>query len=110
MCKENKRHKHADLIIAWANGAVIQYKLGAGVWEDSVNNAPSWALTGVYRIKPKPPVKKYHFAYLAQSAGAPCVTFQMYENEQQMRADYGETRFQWVERIDASVQGFPAED
>lgn len=43
-------HKHKDLIIAWANGAVIQYK-DTTVWR-TVDH-PSWSSLGEYRIKPK---------------------------------------------------------
>jgi hypothetical protein len=50
-----KRHVHADLIIAWANGAKIQY--GAYLngthelaWEDS--DSPCWYHAHIYRIKP----------------------------------------------------------
>lgn len=45
------RHKHADLIHAWADGAEIQFKDGQDNWIDCF--APSWADEGEYRIKPK---------------------------------------------------------
>jgi len=56
-----ERHVHADLIIAWANGATIQKwvdvlhetRLGAGVismWKDDPN--PSWLPADRYQIKP----------------------------------------------------------
>lgn len=47
------KHKHADLIKAWADGAIIQHK-NSGVWYDSVNNNPNWAWDYEYRIKPSP--------------------------------------------------------
>jgi hypothetical protein len=43
------RHVHADLIIAWANGAQIQLKVGNN-WIDA---EPFWR-TETYRIKPEP--------------------------------------------------------
>ena len=63
------KHKHYDLIVAWANGAKIQYlsynlecaelkRLGLGkncetrVWLDCVN-APNWYTDFEYRIKPE---------------------------------------------------------
>lgn len=49
--EQPKRHKHADLIIAWANGAEIQYN-GAMGWADLRN--PSFELEFEYRIKPTP--------------------------------------------------------
>jgi len=47
------KHKHADVIIAWANGAQIQGRFNSGdVWEDIEH--PSWHLKWEYRIKPEP--------------------------------------------------------
>lgn len=55
------KHKHAELIKAWADGAIIQLKLGDDTWVDSVDNDPSWSVESEYRIKPepKPDVVKY---------------------------------------------------
>ena len=55
------RHKHADLIIAWANGAKIQtYRLLPDEWIDTF--APAWVEDSRYRIKPepKPDVVEYY--------------------------------------------------
>ena len=54
------KHKHADLIIAWANGAPIQWKDRHGQWEDM--GEPLWAENHEYRIKPepKPDVVRYY--------------------------------------------------
>lgn len=58
-----KRHKHADLIIAWANGAQIQFKSGSGNWVDCMSLVIGWYEEVEYRIKPeKPP--KYRVALL----------------------------------------------
>jgi len=47
------RHKHAELIIAWANGAQIQGKLlEDDKWEDVIT--PSWCEHFFYRVKPEP--------------------------------------------------------
>jgi len=50
-----KPHKHADLIKAWADGAIIQYKDYAGKWNDfePITHA-SWHDNMEYRIKPEP--------------------------------------------------------
>jgi len=57
-------HKHRDLIIAWANGAQIQFKNSFNEWRDLKNNAPSWEPSLKYRIKPEPPAPKYRpFTY-----------------------------------------------
>jgi len=47
------RHKHADLICAWANGAQIQtYILFTEEWIDTL--APVWVEGSRYRVKPEP--------------------------------------------------------
>jgi hypothetical protein len=53
------RHKHADLIHAWAEGAEIQECRAAGPendWRDATY--PAWYIHNEYRIKPKEKVKK----------------------------------------------------
>lgn len=55
------RHKHADLIHAWAEGAEIQ-RLTSGLWMDMGNTiAPSFCPNTEYRLKPqkKPDVVKF---------------------------------------------------
>ena len=53
------KHKHCDLIKAWADGATIQFKYengdGSGPeWETfKPGEAPSWLPECEYRIKPK---------------------------------------------------------
>lgn len=42
------RHKHADLIIEWANGAEIE--VWCGVWRKT--NRPDWDVNTKYRVKP----------------------------------------------------------
>ena len=48
------KNKHADLIHAWADGAIIQYKDYAGKWNDfePITHA-SWHDNMEYRIKPE---------------------------------------------------------
>ena len=46
------RHKHADLIIAWANGAEIELLREDGTWLYA--KYPSWIPEREYRIKPEP--------------------------------------------------------
>lgn len=58
MC--TKPRPHAELIKAWADGAVIQYQLKSGAWEDTALNRPSWHVSETYRIKPEPTdIEKY---------------------------------------------------
>jgi hypothetical protein len=47
------RHKYADLIHAWADGAEIQI-LNGGKWFDIYY--PSWGKFEKYRVKPQPDV------------------------------------------------------
>jgi hypothetical protein len=55
------KHKHADLIHAWADGARIEYlDKQNGVWEETTN--PWWEETATYRIKPE--VREYFFEEL----------------------------------------------
>lgn len=61
-----QRHKHADMIIAWANGAQVEFRSHLdGGWE--VTSAPSWFEDYEYRIKP--PAKKYRVAVFS----TPCI-------------------------------------
>ena len=57
------KHKHAELIKAWADGAVIQHKCDLG-WIDVAQNNPHWLPNTEYRIKPeeKKTVVKYLWA------------------------------------------------
>lgn len=48
------KHKHAELIHAWADGAKIQYLFRAtGKWLDCIAH-PVWDVNVDYRIKPEP--------------------------------------------------------
>ncbi len=60
MCIKTMKHKHADLIHAWADGAEIQY-LDLGIWVDTEN--PHWFENDIYRIKPKDLVFEVYVEY-----------------------------------------------
>jgi hypothetical protein len=47
------RHKHADLIHAWADGAKIQYFSGRWFYDPQ----PLWLENTKYRVKPRPKPK-----------------------------------------------------
>ena len=50
------RHKHADIIHAWAEGETIQAKVNDGydkAWIDLETNNPTFYPSNEYRIKPK---------------------------------------------------------
>lgn len=66
MCTETKPHKHAELIIAWAKGAEIEYSHPdhpTPTW--AATETPTWTPRCNYRIKPipKPDVKRYSNIY-----------------------------------------------
>ena len=48
------KHKHCDLIKAWADGAEVQQRhpFDPTIWED-IEKFPSWSDNMEYRIKPK---------------------------------------------------------
>lgn len=52
----SERHKHADLIIAWANGeeldSIEYFNEGLNAWY-SVDDRPTWKEDTKYRIKPE---------------------------------------------------------
>jgi hypothetical protein len=49
------RHKHADLIKAWADGAEIEYFNGINhEWRTFVKDHNVWYESWEYRIKPEP--------------------------------------------------------
>lgn len=56
------KHKHAELIKAWADGAEIQYRHWGSDWKDSTS--PTWDVHWEYRIKPeeKKPVVRWLWA------------------------------------------------
>ena len=51
------KHKHHDVIVAWAAGAEIEYLTTGGFW--SAATSPIWDESRQYRIKPEPPAKSY---------------------------------------------------
>ena len=63
------RHKHADLIIAWANGAEIEYFYDPlEKWCTAVK--PYWENNILFRIKPepKPDVVRFAHTYIVSDA------------------------------------------
>ena len=49
------KHKHYDMIVAWASGKDIQFKVFSdSVWEDVDMNGEEWYEDYAYRIKPEP--------------------------------------------------------
>ncbi len=68
-----QRHKHADVIIAWAEGKAVQvWDSDNQKWLDVVAEVPAFRCDE-YRIKP-PPAKKYRVALCADNGGTYTVT------------------------------------
>lgn len=66
------KHKHAELIKAWADGAEIEYRYrttstlsGWSDWEDKYNDGWCEDDSHEYRIKPKQSVVRWKWAYKA---------------------------------------------
>jgi len=101
----NKRHKWADVIIAAANGEDVQWYSDG--WVDYTGKEAmlrfAWYECEEYRIKPKQ-VEKWLFAYLKADKLAYDVRVSSlyFDSEEAFRERYDTTKFQWVERIDAS--------
>lgn len=48
------RHKHADVIIAWANGEEIEFRtMDSADWLPMNREHPTWYEYAEYRVKPK---------------------------------------------------------
>ena len=93
-------HKHCDLIVAWANGADIQF-FDDGQWIDCNENNPRWHEEMRYRVKPKI-VKREGWVTIHRDAGGTYVLF--YETKQ--KADSATRlhkksciRIEWEEEI-----------
>jgi len=73
-----QRHKHADVIIAWANGAKIQFRRNPkDEWEDSFLDRPAWHLSHEYRVKPEPKPDHCMVAFVYASDVRVCTATQM---------------------------------
>ena len=63
--KKTKPHKHAELIKAWADGAIIQSQnCLTGTWSDCLSNKPIWEVGCNYRIKPEAKPDYVAYAHL----------------------------------------------
>lgn len=93
------KHKHAELIIAWANGAQIQIKDKQTGWED-LCSTPSWRNDFEYRIKPeeKKPVVRYLWAFKTTSGWQATSSFYtdievVNTNPDRVKLEYTRTEF-----------------
>jgi hypothetical protein len=61
------KHKHAELIHAWAEGAKIQFRYLREEWTDAIH--PGWDRDFEYRIKPEENRMNKRIRELAEEAG-----------------------------------------
>ena len=54
------KHKHYDLIVAWAGGKAIEYEHKPNIW--LTVDDPSWSEDSAYRIKQEPKIEVKYFA------------------------------------------------
>jgi hypothetical protein len=93
----SQRHKHADVIIAWANGEEIEWRSeNSRNWFPINWSNPSWNDCVEYRIKPKR-VKKEGWIGVRNT----WTTERVYETEKECRADCNGSaaiiRIEWEE-------------
>ena len=94
-----QRHKHADVIIAWAEGEDVQvWDLTQKEWGDVTIESPTWCKGLKYRIKP--PAKKYRVALLLNDDNEPytvSLNSQDYADIMGQRGNFVRWLTDWVE-------------
>ena len=91
-----QRHKHADVIIAWAEGAEVEYRnLPGATWVSA--STPGWYENYEYRVKP--PAKKCRVALLKDNSEsyALSVNSQDYADIVEQREDFVRWLTNWIE-------------
>ena len=55
------KHKHYDVIVAWANGEEIEWSEDGKIWfGGQPASSPSWLENYFYRVKPKTPMYRLY--------------------------------------------------
>lgn len=93
-----QRHKHADVIIAWAEGKDVQVRdEGTKRWYDDGGKFPLFDEDREYRIKP--PAKKYRVALFKDGAESYTLTADNQETSNGYEVAYTFVRWltDWVE-------------
>lgn len=98
------KHKHAELIHAWADdpAIVFEFRRGSTNWNICESYGPEWNTNTEYRIKPKVYVKKYQFAVKAVGIILPYVTARHHVNESSVRCGIV-NELEWVVRLDETM-------
>ena len=93
-----QRHKHADVIIAWAEGKDVQvWDFTQNEWGDVTTESPTWCECWKYRIKP--PAKKYRLALLKDNfeSYVLAINSQDYADIVEQRGDLVRWLTDWIE-------------
>lgn len=99
------KHIHADVIIAWANGAEVQYfNEDSNKWRDTT--APQWMKHGVYRVKPAALMVKLGDKLMYDGR---CVTVNAAPN-MQFVLNYNDGSWCGSLKIEDATQSYPIED
>lgn len=80
----DSKHKHYDLIVAWANGAQIE-SYDEGHWYDC--KTPAWEEHVIYRVKVVP-VTKWQWILRDKSLNIEFATSGFYESANDVLKDY----------------------
>jgi hypothetical protein len=100
------KHKHAELIKAWADGAHIQRLEKIGMWNDlTIETSIDWEPHAEYRIKPeeKQPVVRWLWAFFTQSQGTWGISITFY-TEREAKQVLGAYRYI---KLEYTRQEFP---
>lgn len=94
-----KRHKHADVIIAWANGKDIEFSYQGSKWLDYSEECGMFNDNIDYRIKPKIVKREGWVARYNASFTSDILS----KTEDQCRSDYPSAsdyhRIEWEEEV-----------
>lgn len=83
----NQPHKHKDMIIAWANGAEIEFRDPASCMKWWSIAFPSWDPSMEYRVKPKEEIYNFRVALMRDTISYFTTTADNEEQEIYMEND-----------------------
>jgi hypothetical protein len=101
------KHKYAEIIKAWADGAEIQWrdpKYADSGWDDI--KEPSWVTCYEYRIKPeeKKPVVRWLWAYEYQITPVVWGISNAFRTEEEVKIDFPDVNYI---KLEYTRQEFP---
>ena len=86
----NQPHKHKDVIIAWANGAEVEFRNANTPIDWKPIKVPTWFMDTEYRVKPEPKESVHTFRIGVAANGDKnvyTITADNEEEERQLQAD-----------------------